>query len=74
MQPSYPFWSVTANGPDETGVTLEIRAEIGAGGGLPGFEDASTVVQAVAGLFAAVEGTEVRITATTLHADPLPLG
>ncbi|MFI2184624.1 hypothetical protein [Streptomyces sioyaensis] len=72
MQPTYPCYSVSASGGDESGVYLEARVEIGAGGGLAGFEDEAAVVQALAGLFAA-EGVSVRITATTLHSDDVPL-
>lgn len=73
MQPTYPYYAINASGSNETGVSLEVRVEIGAGGGLTGFEDEGTVLQAIAGMFASVEGTTVRITATSLKSDPVPV-
>lgn len=73
MQPTYPYYAVSASGGNETGVSLEVRLEIGAGGGLAGFEDEAAVLQALAAMFTSVEGTAVRITATILQSDQVPV-
>lgn len=58
----YPVYTVEADGSSETGLTVELRVELGAGGGLEGLPSAEAVVQAL--VDAATQAGAINVSST----------
>ncbi|MFD3614424.1 hypothetical protein ACFWWT_04075 [Streptomyces sp. NPDC058676] len=72
MQP-YPTFTVQATGPDETGVFVELRCQLDAGGGLSGARTADEAAQLVATALARAGATTVSISKTELVTGDVPV-
>ncbi|MCX4703855.1 hypothetical protein [Streptomyces sp. NBC_01373] len=72
MQP-YPIFTVQASGPNETGVTAEVRCQLDAGGGLPEARTADDVMQVVATALAGAGATTVSISKAELVTADVPV-
>lgn len=57
---TYPFYQLVAGGPNETGFTVTVQIQEGAGGPLPG----QTPDSVLAGLRQQLEGGDAQITTT----------
>ncbi|WP_030798983.1 hypothetical protein [Streptomyces sp. NRRL S-337] len=58
----YPYYRMQASGPDETGYSLVIQIQQGAGGGLEGLTSEEDVIAAVRGIFDGRDGVSSTLT------------
>jgi len=70
---AYPTYIIQAGGPSETGVAVELRCELEAGGGVSGARTADAVAQVVAAALTAAGATVVSISKTSLATAPVSL-
>lgn len=66
----YPYYRMQASGPGETGYSLRIQIEQGAGGGLEGLPSEADVIAAVRQIF---DGDGVSTTLTRCAVESTPL-
>lgn len=68
----FPVYTVHAEAGQETGVDVELRVQMGAGGGLPGMQSSDAVVQALVGAIREAGATVVSASVQAVQTSDVP--